>query len=85
MKKKTTYKDAPKGVNLALEKGIIVEDFLPSPKDLVLMSRDVKVTINLTEQSVGYFKKASAKYGIPYQKLIKRVLDTYASRGQALQ
>ncbi len=83
MKKKITYKDAPKSIQKALENSVVMEDFLPKPKDLVLMSRDVKVTINLTEQSVGYFKKASAKYGIPYQKLIKRVLDTYASRGQA--
>lgn len=85
MKKKITYKDAPKSIQAALENAVVVEDFLPKPKDLVLMSRDVKVTINLTEQSIDYFKKASAKHHIPYQKLIKRVLDTYASRGQATQ
>lgn len=85
MRKKTIYKNAPKEVQAALTSSVVVEDFLPKPEEIVLMSRDVKVTINLTEQSIGYFKKASAKYGIPYQKLIKRVLDTYASRGQAAQ
>jgi hypothetical protein len=36
----------------------IVDDFLPSPEDLVFKEENVKVTITLSKSSVDFFKKS---------------------------
>lgn len=56
----------------------IIEDFLPSPKDLVLKDDSTKITIALSKDSVAFFKKQAKIYHVPYQKMIKAVLDKYA-------
>ena len=33
----------------------IIEDFLPSPKDLIFKEENVKVTISLTKESIEFF------------------------------
>jgi predicted DNA binding CopG/RHH family protein len=73
MKKKIKYTDEPMG---DLE---IVKDFLPSPSQLVLKEKNVKITINLKESSIEYFKKAANKNNTQYQKMIRNLLDYYAS------
>ena len=73
MKKKIKYTDEPMG---ELE---IVKDFLPSPSQLVLKEKNVKVTINLKGSSIDYFKKVAAKNHTQYQKIIRNLLDYYAS------
>lgn len=73
MKKKIKYTDEPLG---QLRR---VRDFLPPPKDLVFKEEVVKVTITLSKSSVAYFKKAAQKYHTPYQKMIRRLIDAYAS------
>jgi predicted DNA binding CopG/RHH family protein len=73
MKKKIKYSDEPMG---DLE---IVKDFLPSPRQLVLKEKNVKVTINLKESSIDYFKKVATKNHTQYQKIIRNLLDYYAS------
>jgi predicted DNA binding CopG/RHH family protein len=73
MKKKIKYTDEPMG---DLE---IVKDFLPSPSQLVLKEKNVKVTINLKESSIDYFKKVATKNHTQYQKIIRNLLDYYAS------
>jgi predicted DNA binding CopG/RHH family protein len=57
-----------------------IEDFLPAPEDLVLPERAVKVTINLSESSVEFFKKLAKKHHTKYQKLIRNLLDKYAHK-----
>ena len=74
MKKKIKYKDEPMG---ELE---IVKDFLPSPEELVLKEKNVRVTINLKESSIEYFKKVANKNHTQYQKIIRNLLDYYASQ-----
>ena len=39
----------------------------------------VKVTISLSKRSVDFFKSHARKSKIPYQRMIRRVLDEYAS------
>lgn len=73
MKKKIKYADEPMG-DLK-----IVKDFLPSPSQLVLKEKNIKVTINLKESSIDYFKKAATKNHTQYQKIIRNLLDYYAS------
>jgi hypothetical protein len=50
MKKKTKYTDEPMEFR-------IVKDFLPSPEKLALRSENVKVTIQLSKDSIEFFKK----------------------------
>lgn len=57
----------------------IIEDFLPNPKDLVLKDDSTKITIALSKNSVAFFKKQAKIYHVPYQKMIKAVLDKYAT------
>ena len=73
MKGKIQYTDEPIG------KVKFVEDFLPSPKELVLKDETIKVTISLSKASVDFFKKEAKKYNTQYQKMIRRLLDEYAA------
>lgn len=74
MKKKIKYSDEP------LNDVRIVEDFLPSPENLVFRDKTVKVTISLSRQSVDFFKDIAKKHQTQYQKLIRRLLDDYTIR-----
>ena len=60
----------------------IIEDFLPPPDQLVLKEDKVKVTISLSKGSVEFFKKEAKKQRTSYQKMIRRVIDFYASQYQ---
>jgi len=75
MKKKTRYTDEP-------IEGELVEDFLPPPEKLILKEEKVKITISLSKHSVEFFKRRSKKLHTHYQKMIRQVLDIYASRYQ---
>ena len=57
----------------------IVDDFLPSPENLLVKSKPIKITITLNEESVNFFKQIAHKEHVPYQKLIRALLDKYAS------
>ncbi|MBI1870884.1 MAG: CopG family transcriptional regulator [Chlamydiae bacterium] len=56
-----------------------IRDFLPPPSALVLPDRNVKVTISLSELSVKFFKHEANRHHTKYQKLIRKVLDQYAT------
>ena len=58
----------------------IVEDFLPSPEELAFRDETVKVTISLSKASVEFFKNEAMKRNTPYQKMIRRLLDSYVQR-----
>ncbi len=72
MSEKIQYKNGPKG------DWRVVDDFLPPPDQLVLKEEQVKITIALSRESVDFFKKEARKRQIPYQKMIRRVIDLYA-------
>ena len=57
----------------------IVEDFLPKPEDLILKDENIKVTISLTKESIDFFKTEAKKHHTQYQKMIRNLLDIYAS------
>jgi len=77
---KVKYKTAPKDIADAIKSSEIVEDFLPRPEDLVFKKKTVKVTMNLSEDSVEFFKIRSRKFGVPYQKMINSLVDKYVER-----
>ncbi|HEX3939448.1 MAG TPA: hypothetical protein VHX43_18245 [Xanthobacteraceae bacterium] len=58
----------------------IVEDFLPSPVDLVPREDNVKVTLSLSRRSLDFFKRESKKRRVPYQRMIRAVVDYYAAK-----
>jgi predicted DNA binding CopG/RHH family protein len=58
----------------------IVEDFLPSPDRLVLREENVKVTLSLSQRSVAFFKRAALKRRVPYQRMIRALVDAYAEK-----
>jgi predicted DNA binding CopG/RHH family protein len=57
----------------------IIRDFLPPPEKLLVKPKPVKITITLNQDSVDFFKQVAHKGHIPYQKLIRALLDQYAS------
>ena len=77
MKRIRKYRDEPLG---RLE---VVKDFLPPPDQLVLRDDGVKVTISLSKRSVNFFKRHAARSKVPYQKMIRSLLDTYARHHEA--
>ncbi len=60
----------------------VVKDFLPPPDQLVLKEENVKITLSLKKSSVEFFKKEAQKHRTSYQKMIRRVIDWYASKYQ---
>ncbi len=58
----------------------IIKDVLPPPSDLVLKDDNVKVTLNLSRRSIGFFKREAKKQSVPYQKMIRALVDGYAER-----
>lgn len=82
MKRKIQYEDAPADIAKDIKKSVRVKDFLPPPEKLVEKEENVKVTIQLSKRSIDFFKKRAEKQGIPYQKMIKKVLDLYADAYQ---
>lgn len=65
--------------NMPIGKLIQVDDFLPPPAKLVMPEDAVKVTLNLKRSSVEFFKKEASKNHTKYQKMIREVVDRYAS------
>jgi len=76
MKSKIKYTEEPMG-DLR-----VVKDFLPPPDQLVLKEDNVKVTISLKKSSIDFFKKQAKKHKTSYQKMVREVVDWYASHYQ---
>ncbi|OGT74046.1 MAG: CopG family transcriptional regulator [Gammaproteobacteria bacterium RIFCSPLOWO2_02_FULL_57_10] len=55
----------------------IVPDFLPSPEELAYREEGVKVTLALSKKSVEFFKAEASKHHTQYQRMIRRLLDSY--------
>ncbi|MDA8083702.1 MAG: hypothetical protein M0024_08615 [Nitrospiraceae bacterium] len=73
MKTKIKYTDEPMG-ELS-----VVKDFVPPPDKLILKEENVKVTIALKKDSIDFFKREAKKHNTSYQKMIRQVIDWYAS------
>jgi hypothetical protein len=60
--------------------GPVMKDFLPPPDKLVLRESNVKVTLSLSQKSVDFFKREAKKSRVPYQRMIRALVDAYAER-----
>jgi hypothetical protein len=79
MKKEIIDDDMPVG-ELTL-----IPDFLPPPHMLVFpKQKTIKITLELTTESIEYFKKQARKHKTKYQTMIRRVVDLYASQSMGL-
>ncbi len=74
MKKKIVDSNRPIG------KLTRIEDFLPSPEKLVTPDETIKVTLSLRKSSVDFFKHQAYLYHTKYQKMIRQLLDKYATQ-----
>jgi predicted DNA binding CopG/RHH family protein len=72
-RKKVEYTDEPLELRA-------IKDFLPPPKDLRLKKKTIKVTISLSKSSVDFFKKQAESRHVPYQAIIRKVLDLYSEK-----
>lgn len=57
-----------------------ITDTLPRPDQLVLRDDTVKVTLALSRRSVEFFKREAAKHHVPYQRMIRALVDEYTRR-----
>src|SRR5260221_9205400 len=73
-------KRSAKSTDEALGRLEIIKDFLPSPDQLVLKEDGVKVTLSLSKRSVAFFKAHAARSKVPYQKMIRSLVDSYAAQ-----
>jgi predicted DNA binding CopG/RHH family protein len=71
MSAKIKYTDEPIG------KIKIVADFLPTPEEQAFREEGVKVTLALSKRSVDFFKSEVSKHHTQYQRMIRRLLDSY--------
>ena len=55
----------------------VIRDFLPPPEDLAFREEGVKVTIALSKKSVDFFKTEASKHHTQYQRMIRKLIDTY--------
>ena len=72
MSKKIRYTDEP------LQMGERVPDFLPPPAQLAKRESTAKVTLELTQSSLNFFKRQAKQERVPYQRMIRGLIDAYA-------
>ena len=56
-----------------------IADFLPSPEELAIPDETVKITIALRKSSVTFFKREALRNRTKYQRMIRDVVDRYAT------
>jgi predicted DNA binding CopG/RHH family protein len=76
MKKHINY------TNEAIGEIKIVKDFLPPPEKLVFKRKNIKVTMALDVESVDFFKKQARRNHVPYQTMIRNLINAYVAKYQ---
>jgi len=79
MSEKIIYTDEPIG-NVK-----VIADFLPSPAELAFNEEAVKVTLALSKKSIDFFKSEAAKNHTQYQRMIRRLVDSYVEAHSSTQ
>ena len=73
MTNKTIYTNEPLG---DIE---VIRDFLLPPSELAFREEGVKVTLALSKSSVDFLKREASKHHTQYQRMIRRLLDSYVA------
>lgn len=58
----------------------ILDDFLPPPNQLVKKDKTIKITLALSSNSVDFFKDQATKLNVPYQRMLRALVDDYAEK-----
>lgn len=58
----------------------VIADFLPPPDRLVAREDNVKVTLSLSRRSLDFFRREAKKRRVPYQRMIRSLVDLYAEK-----
>ena len=66
-----------KSLNESLSDLQNVTDLLPTPDELAYREESIKITITLSKKSVEFFKAEASKRHTQYQRMIRRLLDSY--------
>ena len=75
MKRKTKYDpDRPYG------KLTVIKDDLPSPEELAESFKTKKITIDVEEITLDFFRKRAERTRSKYQRLMREVLKEYAKK-----
>ena len=74
MSKKIKYTDE------RLAMGERVTDFLPRSSALVKYEPTTKVTLEVTQSRLAFFKKQAKRARIPYQRMLRALIDAYAKQ-----
>jgi hypothetical protein len=74
MRKKIRY------TNERLTMGERVADFLPPPSALVKHEPTTKVTLELTQSSLAFFKKQAKGAHVPHQRMLRDLINAYAKQ-----
>lgn len=72
-----------KYTNEPLGKVKVVADFLPPPDELAYQDEAVKITLSLSKKSVDFFKAQASAHHTQYQRMIRRLVDSYVELQQA--
>lgn len=64
----------------ALDSAVLIDDFLPSPSELVKKTTKEKITISIDSECVSFFKSEAKKNHTKYQTMMNEVLSRYAKR-----
>ena len=55
----------------------VIMDILPPPEQLSFREEGVKITIALSKKSIEFFKSDASKHHTQYQRMIRKLIDTY--------
>ena len=76
-----SYTDELADVEAILDRSSRIADpvWLPHPAELARVRENKRVTINITRRSYEVFSHYAEEHHIPYQAMIRDVLDAYAA------
>ena len=80
MNDKIKYANASAEIENALAHATSMEDFLPSPSELVRKVEKEKITIAIDKRSLDLFKQYAKKHDAKYQTMINGVIESYAGK-----
>lgn len=80
MTKTIKYTDAPEDIDEALESAVAMEDFLPSPADLVRKTEKEKITLAVDKRTLELYRKYAKKHDAKYQAMLNSILVSYADK-----
>ena len=79
-KEKFTMRKKRADLNEPIGRMTRVDDFLPSPSELIPPEETIKITISLNKTSVDFFKQQARQHHTKYQKMIRELVDIYATQ-----